>query len=381
MIRLVTAGLLVGCRPNGQPAATESGVTVITPTGVPTVQPTDTPEAEATPRPTRSPAASPVASPTESPTVALTGTPTVAPVTTTSRADVVKIYPDVPSRVVQAHHAGVWNVDVLEPGAIRQILDAAIARLTGLEDPSVAWGVLFDADERIAVKVNTIAGSRHWTRIPLVMAVAERLQEVGVPAEQIVIFDRRTSELQGAGYPVNQDGPGVRCYGTGDRYTAGWRIADTDVKLSDILLGCDALINVPVLKQHSIAGISFAMKNHYGTFNIPGSFHGERLGRGLAELNGLSPIKDRTRLIIGDVLTIAHRGWPTAVTGDSILMSFDPVAHDAVGLQLYRQAMADEGRADQAATPLATRWLVSGAELGLGTDDLENVELVEVDLA
>ena len=33
MIRLVTAGLLVGCRPNGQPAATESGVTVITPTG------------------------------------------------------------------------------------------------------------------------------------------------------------------------------------------------------------------------------------------------------------------------------------------------------------------------------------------------------------
>jgi uncharacterized protein (DUF362 family) len=298
-----------------------------------------------------------------------------------SRADVIKIYPDVPSRVVQAHHAGVWNGDVLQPGALRQILDAAITRLTGVEDASTAWRVLFDADERIAVKVNTIASSGHWTHVALVTALAERLQEVGVPAEQIVIFDRHTSELQGAGYLVNEDGAGVRCHGTGGLYTPGWQLVGIDVKLSDILLGCDALINVPVLKQHSMSGISFAMKNHYGTFDVPGRFHGERMGRGMAELNALPPIKDRTRLIIGDVLTVVHGGWRSATTGDSILMSFDPVAHDAVGLQIYSQALADEGRADQAAAPLAARWLASGVELGLGTDNLENVDLVEVDLA
>jgi uncharacterized protein (DUF362 family) len=298
-----------------------------------------------------------------------------------SREDVIKIYPDVPSRVVQARHGGAWNGDVLQPEALSNMLDGAITRLTGLEDVGAAWDVLFDADERIAVKVNTIGGARHWTHASLVMAIVDRLQEVGVPAEQIVIFDRRTSELQGAGYAVNQDGAGVRCHGTGDLYTAGWQLMGIDVKLSNILLGCDALINVPVLKQHSMSGISFAMKNHYGTFDIPGRFHEERLGRGIAELNALPPIKDRTRLIIGDALAVVHSGWRSATPGDSILMSFDPVAHDAVGLSIYGQTMAGEGRPDQAAAPLAASWLASGAELGLGTDDLRNVELVEVDAA
>jgi hypothetical protein len=94
------------------------------------------------------------------------------------------------------------------------------------------------------------------------MAIAERLQEAGLPAGQIVIYDRRSNELTGAGYAVNKDGPGVRCYGTDGSSTSGWTIMDTDVGLSDILLDCDALINVPILKQHDWSGFSFAMKNH-----------------------------------------------------------------------------------------------------------------------
>jgi hypothetical protein len=290
--------------------------------------------------------------------------------------------------VVHTHHAGVWDGDELMPEAIGQMLDASIAELTGLDDVSAAWASLFDPAERIAIKVNAFRNSHIWTKVPLVLAVTKRLQEVGVPAEQIVIYDYLTSELETAGFPVNVDGPGVRCYGTDSNYTEGWKIVDTDIKLSDVVLDCDALINMPVLKSHMIAGISFALKNHYGTLSAPSRFHvGDRLIRGIGELNALPPIRDRTRLIIGDVLTACLRYnnrfpyWESDYVGDSILMSRDPVAHDAEGLQLFAELLAADGGSPTRATSWANPWLRCGAELGLGTHRRGDIDLVEMELA
>jgi len=120
------------------------------------------------------------------------------------------------------------------------------------------------------------------------------------------------------------------------------------------------------------------MKNHYGTFDKPEYFHGGRVGRGIAELNGLRPIRDRTRLIVSDARTVVRRGWHSAVTADSIFMSFDPVAHDTVGLQFYCDVMAAKGDDPGRATDQANAWLGESANLGLGTDDPENIDAVEV---
>jgi hypothetical protein len=289
--------------------------------------------------------------------------------------------PDVPSKVVRARHAGVWDDRMLVPGAIRQMLDGAITELTGLNDAGEAWAALFAPDERVAIKVNSIDRSSGSTHLPLVMAVTECLQQVGIPAEQIVIFDRRTNELKNAGYPVNRDGPGVRCCGTDGGYIAGWTMAGLSVGLSDVLLSCDALINMPILKSHSLAGITFAMKNHYGTFDRPQDFHGHRMKCGMAELNALPPIKDRTRLIIGDAFKIIMRGLILSIEmGDSLFMSFDPVAHDVVGLEPCSRMMDAKGRDSAGAIELANRWLKHGTELGLGTSNLDDIDLVEVDL-
>ncbi len=309
--------------------------------------------------------------------VVVTATPTTTPAATNT--PVTGMRPGAPSKVVRARHADAWDGDALVPEAIRKMLDASIRALTGLNDANVAWAALFDPSERIAIKVNTIRSSDFWTHVPLVMAVTECLQEVGVPAERIVIFDRFTRELERAGYPVNQDGPGVRCYGTEGDYTAGWTMMGTDVRLSDILLNCDALINMPILKRHSISGLTFAMKNHFGTIDRPGRFH-SRAEHAIPELNALPSIKDRTRLIIGDALTVCTRFWHSAVTEDSTLMSFDPVAHDTVGLQVFGEALASEGFSPGGETALAARWLENGAQLGLGTSDPGSIKLVEVTL-
>jgi hypothetical protein len=342
-----TTGLLAGCTSNQQ------STTIPAPTDVP------------------------------APTAVPTGAP--APTVEIRRPEIVKFYPDAPSKVVRAAHAGVWDGGALVPQAVRQMLDSSIIALTGLDDPIAAWQALFAPNERIAIKVNVFRNSLIWTHLPLVQAVTDSLQEAGVPAEQIVVFDYYTSEFETAGYPVNRDGPGVRCYGSDLDYTGGFSAAGRDVEFSDILLGCDALINMPVLKSHMISGITFALKNHYGSVNWPDALHSP-IGPAMAGLNALPPIKDRTRLIVGDMLEacIRYRGawpyWEADTVGDSILLSFDPVAHDTIGLQVLSQMLADDGGNTSAMMRMATPCLESSAELGLGTNDPAAIDLVEVNL-
>jgi hypothetical protein len=353
-------------------------------------EPTDTPSPTPAPTDTPAPAPSPTPAPTDTPALTAAPTKTVAPaMPAASRADIVKIYPDVPSRVVRVRHAGVWKEsadggvkdnDRLAPETIRQMLDAAIVKLTGLGDVQAAWAALFAPQERIAIKVNAILGGRLWTHVPLALAVAECLQGAGVPPEQIVIFDRSGTDLMGAGYTINRSGPGVRCMGTDYRYTGGWKMMDVDIKFSDTLLNSDALINIPVLKGHPMTGITFALKNHYGTFDSPEKFHDARTRQALGELNALPPIKERARLTVGDVLAVASGSWRSVMAGDSILMSFDPVAHDATGLKLYGDMMASQGSNPTLASKLATPWLENAAALGLGTNDPAHIELMEVSL-
>jgi uncharacterized protein (DUF362 family) len=331
---------------------------------------------------------------TSTPTTAVTSTPTtdsVAESTATpkatpvqavsSREEIVKIYPDGPSVVARTRHTGVWQGEELSTNAIDQMLDATITQLTGLNNAHQAWSILFDPGEWIAIKVNTIQGNMVRTHLPLILAVTERLQEVGVPPNQIVIFDRTTRELENAGYPINRDGPGVRCYGTDGVYTEGWSLLGDPIRLSDILLHCDALINMPILKVHrGGAGITFAMKNHYGTFDRPRNYHGSRLAQGIAELNNLPPIRERSRLLIGDALKVVTAGRPQYVSGNSISMSFDPVALDTIGLQEIHDTLVKEGTDTRSTEERARSWLISAAELGLGSNDAAHIELRETTL-
>jgi hypothetical protein len=350
-LKLATAaGLLAGCGAVEQPAATPTSPPADTPA------PTDTPE------------------PTVTPMVVAAG----------DRPDLIKMYPDVPSKVVQTHHSGVWSGETLEPNALRQMLDASITELTGLNDAREAWAALFRPTEKVAIKVNTFSNSIIWTHAPLVNAVTESLQDAGVPAEQIYIYDF-LSMFQDAGYEVNEDGPGVRCIEESD-FTGEWKVANSVARLSGILQNCHALINMPVLKSHMIAGLTFAMKNHFGSVSNPGGLHSS-IDQTIAELNALPPIKDRARLIIGDVLEANLRygaSWPywePDWKGDSILMSFDPVAHDAVGLQILEQLQSEnDATLASSLRDRASSYLKIGAELGLGTEQSDNMDIAEIEL-
>ncbi len=303
--------------------------------------------------------------------------------TSTGRPKWIKVYPQAPkSTVVHTHHSGVWSNDELQPAVLAQMLDASITKLTGMTDPLKAWKAIFRPKEKIAIKINTIAGSITGTHPPFLDAVLARLKAAGFPDEQIFVYDRYSWEIQYAGFKINKDGPGVSLKGTDGDYAKGFKVMDRDVQLSNSLLNCDALINLPILKQHMYAGVSFSMKNHYGTFDSPTNFHSrEQVKTGLPELNALAPIKDKTRLIIGDALDVVLGDfWGEKVTGDSIFMSFDTVAIDASAFDLWSATVKGQGKDDafvKTYADRATPWLTHAVELGLGTNDPGKIELVD----
>jgi uncharacterized protein (DUF362 family) len=328
------------------------------------------------------------AAPTVVPTLAASSTPTTAATLATGiRPEIIKFFPVVPSKVIQTHHSGVWDGKTLVPGALRQLLDASITKLTGMNNAREAWAALFKPGEKIAIKVNTFSNSLIWTHMPLVKAVTDSLQEAGIPAEQITIFDTQAFELTTAGYTINPDGPGIRCsdvYGKTSKRDS--EVLGKKINLANVLKDCQALINMPVLKSHMLSGITFAMKNHYGSFPSPSTLHSKDM-REIAALNALPEIKDRTRLIIGDALsanlryTNSYPYWREDWFGDSIFMSYDPVAHDTLGLKLLTTELEKAGGNPAALIGMATPAMQYAVELGLGTNDTTNMQVLEQTIA
>ena len=349
-----------GCAPAAPQAATEKGPLPAAPAATETTAPpTATPPAEDTPTKVPFSAAKPY-----------------------RRPEIIKFHPDAKSRVVRASDPAAWNADALVPAVLRKMVDGSIVSLTGQPDAKAAWLALFDPTEKIAIKVNAFRNSTIWTHVELVKAVTDSMTEAGLPGENITVFDFYDDELKTAGFTLNKDGPGVRCYGTEQGYATKWDAGGKTVKLSDILVNADALINMPVLKSHMIAGVTFALKNHYGSVSYPDALH--YMEKSLPALNALVPIKDATRLVIGDVLaanTKYSSGWPyweADTKGDSILMTYDPLAADTVGWQMLQKMCEEKGESTTGLIGMAEPWFKSCGEAGLGANTLENIDLVEM---
>lgn len=283
-------------------------------------------------------------------------------------------------RVVSARNASVWQQGTLSASALAELLDASVVSLTGSPDARKAWTAICKLGDRVAIKVNSVV--RGSTHLPLVLAVTQRLQEAGVRPDRITIYDRTTRELGDAGFQAADSGERVRCRGTDEDFVGGYTIARTGIRLSRLLTDCDALINIPVLKAFSIGGLSFGMKNHYGSFDIPQRFHDSSFTPGVVGLNALDPIRVRTRLIIGDVLAQETRSDTTdyAVIGGqhTLLVATDPIALDRVGLQVALEALKRDGRDARQVENWANRWLLEGEKAGLGVASVERIQVQRV---
>ncbi|MGD8516905.1 MAG: DUF362 domain-containing protein, partial [Anaerolineae bacterium] len=141
----------------------------------------------------------------------------------------------------------------------------------------------------------------------------------------------------------------------------------------------NAVINLPTPKQHGMAGVSIALKNHYGSINRPGALHGNSCDPGIAELNAHPLIRDKTRLVIGAALQVSPRDWNRPERENALLLSFDPVALDTVGRDILVRHLQEQGQNGSFQVEGA-RHLHTAQALEVGATDPDLIDLREVNL-
>jgi uncharacterized protein (DUF362 family) len=294
------------------------------------------------------------------------------------------------ARVVLARDlSSVKTVDgntTVDAKKVREMLSKAIVAFTGAPDEESAWKKLFKPTDVVGLKVNCLFGVNASTRPEVTMAVAEGIMKAGVKPENIIIWDRSNADLTKSGYTINVDKPGVRCYGTDP--VAGYedepmRNGSFNGKLSKILTRqITALVNIPILKDHSIAGMTLALKNHYGSHHNPGDHHGDNCAPA-ADLNALPPIRNKTRLIVVDLLRPQANGGPglRAQFGwdfGGIMVGTDPVAVDTIGLQILEARRKEIGLPPLEQVGRPPRAVTAAAKIGLGQGDPSKIRLIRV---
>lgn len=253
-----------------------------------------------------------------------------------------------PGRVVEVRDPyAVADDNEINAEVVNHMIDRGMGELTGADprDVKAAWGRFFDKEDVVGLKVNPVGRKRKpgdWTyrpgnvgsisSFPVVIKIVRCLQEVGIPAKNIILFERYGDEFIDAGYAdlVEKELPkGVRWYASSAGYSetqldingfdrghdgyppdlskhvAGY---DPDVftsmgfsapehsprddrrfrsHLSAIVTRmCSKVINLPVLKDHRSAGVTLALKNmSHGMNNNVARSHLGGVAHGFGDLH------------------------------------------------------------------------------------------------
>jgi len=260
--------------------------------------------------------------------------------------------------------------------------------LFNLDHPAEPWKKLVHPGEKVGIKVNALGGRGLSSNVQLVDAICERLQEAGIGAHDIVIWDRDTEELEHVGFRFSSADNRVQRFGT-DRVDYEDELeayGSVGSRLSKILTQrCDVLINVPVLKDHDGAGVTIALKNMYGVIHNPNKYHPNGCDPYIADLNMLPAIRTKMRLTICDATTACYEGGPGykpqyCWQNNALLVSRDPVALDYIGWQIIERKRAEKKLKTLEADERPPRYIATAADERhrLGTNDPRRIEVVDV---
>ena len=296
-----------------------------------------------------------------------------------------------PRPIVAFARSGKLIIDdkfALDAKLLREMLGAAVCKVVSETDPRRAWQSLFKPSDVIGIKVNTLAGGIFSSHARLVEAIADSLRDAGVPAKNIIVWDRLSRELTEAGFPAGAADGKFRCLGTDGRYSDDINDIVTQGAIgsffSTILTRlCTAQINVPMLKDHDIAGVTIGLKNWFGALHNPSKYHFDNLHDAISDVNAVPAIRKQTRLTICDATRVVYEGGPGLKPQclerlGALLVSRDPVALDAVGCAKIDDLRAAHKLLSLKAAAREPKAIALAAAKGLGVADLKKIEVVTV---
>jgi hypothetical protein len=261
-------------------------------------------------------------------------------------------------KVVRVHSSKVTNwdfssdnyYDYIDQTEVYKMLDRGVRELSGRSTSQSAWQMImagYKPGEKVAIKVNNNnADDADWgylnTEPQIINAVISGLTSIGVPENDISVYDVTRNVIVRQRDGVLNTHPDVNFVDSNNVIWDSTPITGPfgEVRLPTVLTQAQHLINVHLMKMHTMATITGAMKNHFGSTSSPSSLHISMIDS-LSVLNGNAHIKDKTRLIINEALfgSTSQSSKPEEFSNlelfperspNSIFLAFDPVAMDSV---------------------------------------------------
>lgn len=302
----------------------------------------------------------------------------------------------VPGRVVKVSAKGDFasfmqnNQLWPKPEVARRLLEKALMEFTGAANLVDSLGRFISKDDVVAIKVNGIAGESGYTmatNFEVILPLVEALIQLGVPPGKLTVYEQTTAFLAGtrvnvkawqlpAGVKTDVHGgirmkmPEVRIYqGIATRYCSA-------------LTDATALINVSLIKDHSICGFTGTLKNvTHGSIKNPHEHHAHQASPQIALLYNHPVVTSRVRLHIADAFKIMYDKGPldkdpkTRIPHGAIYVATDPVALDTLGSKVVEDERKSRGLKSLADSKREPRYIRVAGELGLGVHDLNAIRL------
>lgn len=235
--------------------------------------------------------------------------------------------------------------DRINQRVIKRMLDEAVMTLTGEKEPKHAWRRLIKPEDTVGIKSNV------WSPLPtpneVEIVLRQTLIDLGVSEKRIGIDDR-------------------------------------GVLRNPIFLKSTALINVRPLRTHHWSGVGGCIKNYIMFTEWPFLYHPDSCAD-LGKLWKLPIVKDKTRLNILLMLTpqfhtIGPHHFDPEYTWQykGILVGFDPVAVDTVGVRILEGKRLLYFGKHVPIKPPPKHIPLADIRHGIGTSKFEEIELVKI---
>ena len=271
-------------------------------------------------------------------------------------------------------------------GALRAMLDAGLVALSGQKDAVAALAKYFRPGERVGLKINGLAGRKAATHVELVDELSVLLSRANVEGRQQIVFDRFARDLSASGFSTRPHG--YRCVGNDE---AGHedelvQMPSSASRLTRVLTTqVDCVLNLPILKQHMLAGMTGALKNNFGCIHNPNKMHIDNCDPYVAEVNAVPEIRGKQRLVIMDALRPVLDNGPSyqpgmAEVANVLLFATDLVAVDTVALGILEELRAKRELPTLAKAGIAPTYLATASKMGLGVSDRAGIDVVTIEV-
>lgn len=234
------------------------------------------------------------------------------------------------SRVCQVIAPEVLDGPVVHRALLAEMLEAGLCWQTEQATSSEAWQSLLKPEDVIGLKFNRSGQWMIATTSTLADVLIESLRAAGWSSRQIICIEAPEGTAEKHGTRRGTDGYSSRKtnFGSG---------AD---EMARVLDDISALVNIPFIKDHNIAGMTCGLKNlSHGLIKHPARYHDNGCSPYVADIVALPAIRDKLRLTLVDGLRVVFAGGPDASSQTlsdegCLVLSQDPVAADAVSLDI-----------------------------------------------